>query len=1047
MTPFWIYSIGDATMLTNAFTGVAMVFNDHGNVSAMVGMGLMFSLLVLGGRAIVKQRFDLEYFFVGFVLYMLFFVPKVSVHVEDAYTASGQDIDNIPLGLAVPMSIVTRLGHYLTITYETAFSAPSMTTNGYLDSLNILAKMDGFSVGSAATGSGNSGESRNSLVSYIAQCALYDANNPSPEQEVSWAKIQTSTDIWGALRTTFFNRFITTYIPDIDPPEGTDRTCSDAYEALTLYLQGDFNSRWNDYLKYVFGKTSPAQSVSDAMVAVGVGSNSAQTFMMNALMRNLLNDGKSVYTASTGEVVLASMVTQAAEQRRYQWATEQTLFKEVARPLMAFIESFVVCLAPIMCFLVVIGPMGVDLAGKYFLSIVWISLWPPVMSIVNTYIYFAANKDVSSLLSSAGIDPTTYSGMESLYTTVGSWIGTGGLMAASVPVLTLTLVYGGAVTASALASRMQSGQHINSKLAAPDIASAAPVVSQQSAMTNSPNIGNFRSGLESGYVSYSFGQMADSAVSKRNSQIEAVSSNASTAYTSGFGFNKNDTETNARYAELANSIRSGTSATDQTITSVVDGFAQSHNFNAQQTNALMVAARANGGLGTGAAMPVAQGNIAATIASQTGLNSSDSMALAKQFTQQLTSQSGLQKSIAQDNSKTDGTRFSDQVSRVYGAELGRRVSETESAVSTASEAKEKVASVRSSFGASQNLPEYNLAKQLAEAGDHGESLVKAARAGGAVYEQKFNSELEKLERLAPKNPNNELMAAARVLSSTADGRAQLADMLSGVTAGGLSPSAVAKGALDVHEPDTSLLNNAGGLKEAGKGAVAAVDEKMHSAPPGIVGPANSPSAAPSPTVIHHGGSGSGSGKAMPSHNGGGAHRKGTLAPEFTAAEQSRLNEASHLKPVLPSADVTGEDSVSERGRAVETAMREHFHVDRNAQKTMTETMTNIPAVAKGGAKAVDAVEHGLVERAVDFAAPPGTSPKVKEVASDVVSAALAVTGGGAAGKALHAMGEAKEAAAAAKVVEKAEKQAEAAFRAERRAAAAARAQGAGKGAK
>lgn len=1031
MTPFWIYSIGDATMLTNAFTGVAMVFNDGGNVAGMVGMGLIFSLLMLGGRAITKQRFDLEYLFIGFVLYMVLFVPKVSVHVEDAYTASGQDIDNIPIGLAVPMSIVTRVGHYLTITYETAFSVPSMTTSGYLDSLNILAKLDGFVIGTATTDSSKTGELHNSLVSYISTCVVYDASNPSPDQEVSWTKLETSEDVWGAMQTTFYNRFVTTWIPGQDPPEGSVRSCSDAYVALDTYMQGNFMSNWNGYLKFILRKDSPSQSVSDAMSAIGIASNTAQKFMLNALMRNLVREGMSLYSASTGEVLLATMKTQASEQRRYQWATEQTLFKEVARPLMAFIESFVVCLAPIMCFLVTIGPMGVDLAGKYFLSIVWISLWPPVMSIVNTYIYFAASKEVGDMIGSAGIDPTTLSGMESLYTTVGTWVATGGLMAASVPALTLTLVYGGAVTASALAGRMQGGGHINEKQVAPDLSAGGPVVSQESAFANNPNIGGHFTGMKGGFASHNFGQVVSSAISNRENEAYQVAQQTSDTLTKNLGFGKSDAETKTKFHEMSDFIRKSNSESDKMLVSKVDSFAKSHSMDSSVADRLLVAARGSAGVGTGNAMPVLQGTLNAAIGSDSALSTSDRRAAVSSLVNSIMTDSSYQRAVSKDHQEGGGNRFAEEMGKRWGSDVGERIAQGETAGLSASKALDRLKSLGKNMSSSQNVNDQELAALLKNSG-RGEAVQSAFESLGQEGRNRFNSEMKQLHAIGASGDLN-MMAQIRTLMGSPSGQTKLGDALGSVLSSSSFSGDVEGVSGSLKAPDMALLKDGQKLEEKGKAAALEAKGILGQAPSNLTGAGLSPGVPLGSSAAdgskqqgggqqpYHPGAGN---KPGPSTNPGAAYGQG-LSPD----EAKGLAFASGLsKTHLDTGSGAGrfEPLLNKVAKSNAQAAAENFDVGARAENNTSNVAAAAGQVASRGASgaitgagraAVDGMKRvdGAVDHMVDDVAPKGTPDAVKTVAKEGAKLLL----GAGAGRVLKEAAGAMEAAKAAKMVKRA----------------------------
>ncbi len=50
-----------------------------------------------------------------------------------------------------------------------------------------------------------------------------------------------------------------------------------------------------------------------------------------------------------------------------------------------------------------------------------------------------------------------------------TWIATGGMLASSVPTISLMLVYGSAITSTHLAGRLQNGDAIDEELKSPDV--------------------------------------------------------------------------------------------------------------------------------------------------------------------------------------------------------------------------------------------------------------------------------------------------------------------------------------------------------------------------------------------------------------------------------------------------------------------------------------------------------------------------------------------------------------------------------------------------
>ena len=82
------------------------------------------------------------------------------------------------------------------------------------------------------------------------------------------------------------------------------------------------------------------------------------------------------------------------------------------------------------------------------------------MAICNMYIAIASSRAVAVLAQQAqntGADIGSMVMHDRLFQTLELWVSTGGMLAASAPLLALSLVYGGPIVANSLASRFMGG--------------------------------------------------------------------------------------------------------------------------------------------------------------------------------------------------------------------------------------------------------------------------------------------------------------------------------------------------------------------------------------------------------------------------------------------------------------------------------------------------------------------------------------------------------------------------------------------------------------
>ena len=515
-----IYSLGDYEMLTNALQGVAMIFGTPSMANLASG-GFTLGVIFICAQYVTSQRFNPHHILTGYLVYSVLFVPTTTVSVEDAYTNQVRTVAHVPIGVAAPMSIVSTIGLRMAKLFETAFSVPtqtSMVDNGYMDALTTLLKLRTAGIGTALSDGSANTDVANTLSNYIDACVMYDVQQNITPQLVSKASIMKAADLWGVLQTNFVNRDIIVALPD---GSGTRQlNCHDAYNAIDAYIKSStFTDVWYAYINGLLGypdnSTSASSRVQNALYALNLTGVDAQLFMQNALVASFLRDGPSAFIQRP-----------ALEQLQMQWAGEDGIFKKMARPLMAFIETFTVAISPIAAFLVTMGPMGLSVAVKYLQLAAWVALWGPVMAICNMYIAIASSRAVAALAQQAqntGADIGSMVMHDRLFQTLELWVSTGGMLAASAPLLALSLVYGGPIVANSLASRFMGGAKLTpEKSLAPDPVSVAPAMSVSTrSMMNSPTMAMTTTGV--GQFSYDISATAKQSLSSARSAVNSAS--------------------------------------------------------------------------------------------------------------------------------------------------------------------------------------------------------------------------------------------------------------------------------------------------------------------------------------------------------------------------------------------------------------------------------------------------------------------------------------------------------------------------------------------
>lgn len=526
---FEIISLGRMDFLMAVLNGLAILTADDGpaGYGGLVGLGLLIGVLLAMVRGVVTQKLELQWVFAGWLLFTTLFVPKVDVTVEDIYTGETNTVANVPLGPAAIGSITSTIGITLAGAFETVFAYPSLTTAGYMDSLDLINAMREIDFGGANDGDASSAvanvDLQRSIREYLVRCVMQSISMGIPGIGPNWSNLRETDDLLAAIQVNT-NIWTTTVYLDPAEPTGVALGCGDAYTQIVAFIDDSFYPAWTAYIGAQLGLEDTEVQVQDSLDALfGLGAD-ARNYMLNSLLKREIELADLGYHAGGGNDAGVLMRVQAMEQRRAQWAAEQSLWAEMARPAISFIEGFFYAASPFMGFMFCIGAPGITIFGRYLVFAVWIQLWMPILAVTNLYITIAAQNDLQRIQAS-GTNLLSMTGLESVWTETSSWLAFGGNMVAATPLLTFILLTGSYFALTRLTDRLGGADHVNERVTAPDIVHPAPVASmgafgqQAPSYVTDAHVGGRSYGAEAMFGNISAGAALGAAVSSRTSGV------------------------------------------------------------------------------------------------------------------------------------------------------------------------------------------------------------------------------------------------------------------------------------------------------------------------------------------------------------------------------------------------------------------------------------------------------------------------------------------------------------------------------------------------
>lgn len=565
---FEIYSIGDSAFLVQVLNSVAMLCGT-GDFPKLVSIGAILGVFAVCIQSIIGgvRELNIQHILIGLIVYAVFFGPSTTVTIEDSYTGQVRVVDNVPLGVGFSGSMISNIGYGVTELFEQSYqNTASMTQQPFAESLRelqaIRRNLNDASVieslNTAINSAGNVDVAR-SLDNYIRECtfvkiALGEMSKEELKTKPWQEALEFNSNIYGT------RLYLGNGAADENP------TCAQAWPYIQAALANTNNATVIAAVNRAAGimiDGRPQDSfngISQALNQLNLASNDAHDFVRTAILYPIVERAAAGYYNDFGDVANATMINQAISQRNVQWSAEQTLFMTTVRPMLTFFEGFIYAITPVMGFLFVIGIFGIRLALRYFQTLLWIQLWLPVMSICNLYITMSASREMASY--GANFLSSFYA-LERLDDVVSTWVATGGMLCAATPVVALFLVTGSTYAFTTLANRLGGSDHINEKIASPDVVQPAALFAQQ-AMQTGNSVSTMRAGMQSQFRSIDTNAGADAAVSSTRTEAQAAQ-RANNMAVSNAILNSSSHDNAARYAESLG--KSMESSSDKTISS------------------------------------------------------------------------------------------------------------------------------------------------------------------------------------------------------------------------------------------------------------------------------------------------------------------------------------------------------------------------------------------------------------------------------------------------------------------------------------------------
>ncbi|HBW4768157.1 TPA: conjugal transfer mating pair stabilization protein TraG, partial [Klebsiella pneumoniae] len=361
-------------------------------------MCIAISVLIVAGNWVKKHNvMDLIGWVFSLTLVSMLVVIRTPVQIIDySNVAQVYEVDNVPIGLAIPASLTTRAGNALIQSYEMVFALPDSVTyskTGMLFGSNLVAKSTDFL-------------SQNPQITtlfsdYVQNCVMGDI---FLNHKYSFEELLNSPDPYTLI---FANP---SPLRGVFDKNNQFQTCEEASRDLKSALVLDTQTggkTWNYYVRQLFGgKPNPdllfSQMIGDSYnYFYSSGQSAGQIIRQNVTM-NALRSGIQSYAARSGDTAsLVNMAnTSSLEKQRLAQATMGHQALRTLPLMQTVIMGIMIGMFPIMVMAAMFNMMTLQVLKGYVFALIWLQTWPLLFAILNSAMaYYAKQNGVPVVLS------------------------------------------------------------------------------------------------------------------------------------------------------------------------------------------------------------------------------------------------------------------------------------------------------------------------------------------------------------------------------------------------------------------------------------------------------------------------------------------------------------------------------------------------------------------------------------------------------------------------------------------------------------------------
>lgn len=392
-----IYTIAGGGWLRGTFNAI-VAFMGTDTWKTIERMAILFSVLIVAVNWSRKHNVldMLGWCFVLVFISLMVIVRSPVQIIDNTDVTQVYQVDNVPVGLALPASLTTRIGNALVQSYEMVFAQPDSVTyskTGMLFGANLVAHSTDFL-------------SRNPEITtlfsdYVQNCVIGDIYL---NHKYSLEELMNSADPY----TLIFSK--PSPLRGVFDQNDNFRTCAEASVDLKNKLALDTNTggkTWHYYARQLFGgKPNPdllfSQLVGDSYGYFYTSGHSASQIIRQNVTLNALCGGIMSYASRNGDTssLLNIATTSSLEKQRLAHASVGQVALRSLPIMQTVLMGILVGLFPVMVLAGMFNAVTLPVVKGYVFTFMWLQTWPLLYAVLNNAMtYYAKQNGVPVVLS------------------------------------------------------------------------------------------------------------------------------------------------------------------------------------------------------------------------------------------------------------------------------------------------------------------------------------------------------------------------------------------------------------------------------------------------------------------------------------------------------------------------------------------------------------------------------------------------------------------------------------------------------------------------